>query len=69
MEAHEPPLLYNQVKLGPGGSCLDRLCFGEYKNKRCSYKHPSVATIATTRAETVAPRLGAAYTAYDAAHR
>lgn len=67
MAAHEPPLQYAQVKLGPSGSCLDYLCFGACKNSRCSYKHAVAASVQQTRAEAVAPRLGAAYSAYDAA--
>jgi hypothetical protein len=67
MAAHEPPLTYAQVKMGPNGSCLDYLCFGSCKNPRCSYKHAPACAIQATRAETVAPKLGEAYTAYDAA--
>jgi hypothetical protein len=66
MAAHSPPLQYAQIKLGPSGSCLDYLCFGSCKNSRCSYKHAAAASIATARAEAIAPKLGAAYTAYDA---
>jgi hypothetical protein len=65
MAAHNPPLQYAQAKLGPSGSCLDFLCFGACKNSRCSYKHAANASIATARAEAIAPKLGAAYTAYD----
>jgi hypothetical protein len=68
MAAHEPPLQYAQVKLGPSGSCLDFLCLGSCKNNRCSYKHPATATIAAARASAVGPKLGAAYSAYDAAN-
>jgi hypothetical protein len=68
MAAHDPPLTYAQVKLGPNGSCLDYLCFGTCKNSRCSYKHGASSAIQATRAETVAPKLGDAYNAYDAAH-
>jgi hypothetical protein len=68
MAAHDPPLTYAQVKLGPNGSCLDFLCFGACKNPRCSYKHGASIAIQATRAETVAPKLGDAYNAYDAAH-
>jgi hypothetical protein len=67
MAAHDPPLTYGQVKLGPNGSCLEYLCFGACKNSRCSYKHDSTCSIQATRAETVAPKLGEAYSAYDAA--
>jgi hypothetical protein len=67
MGAHVPPLQYAQVKLGPNGSCLDYLCLGACKNGQCTYKHTATASIATARAEAVAPKLGAAYTAYDAA--
>jgi hypothetical protein len=67
MAAHDPPLQYTQVKLGPSGSCLDFLCFGACKNSRCSYKHAAAASVQTARAEAVAPKLGAAYSAYDAA--
>jgi hypothetical protein len=67
MSAHQPPLQYAQVKLGPAGSCLDFMCFGSCKNRRCSYKHPTTASIASNLATTIAPKLGAAYTAYDAA--
>jgi hypothetical protein len=66
MAAHSPPLQYAQIKLGPNGSCLDFLCFGECKNKVCSYKHLATSSIAAARAEAIAPKLGAAYTAYDA---
>jgi hypothetical protein len=66
MAAHDPPLQYAQIKLGPSGSCLDFLCFGSCKNSRCSYKHAANASIATARAEAIAPKLGAAFTAYDA---
>jgi hypothetical protein len=66
MAAHSPPLQYAQIKLGPSGSCLDYLCFGSCKNHNCSYKHAANASIATARAEAIAPKLGAAYTAYDA---
>jgi hypothetical protein len=68
MAAHQPPLQYGQVKLGPNGSCLDYLCLGACKNSQCTYKHSATATIAASRAEAVAPKLGAAYTAYEAAH-
>jgi hypothetical protein len=68
MAAHEPPLQYAQVKMGPAGSCLDFLCFGACKNTRCSYKHSATASIQAVRAEAIAPKLGAAYSAYDAAH-
>jgi hypothetical protein len=68
MAAHEPPLQYAQVKLGPSGSCLDFLCFGACKNARCSYKHDAASSIPTVRAEAIAPKLGAAYNSYDAAH-
>jgi hypothetical protein len=68
MAAHDPPIPYAQLKLGPNGSCLDFLCFGLCKNPRCSYKHAAACSIATSRAEEVAPKLGAAYSAYDAAH-
>jgi hypothetical protein len=68
MAAHDPPLTYAQVKLGPNGSCLDFLCFGTCKSAHCSYKHGATSAIQATRAEMVAPRLGDAYTAYDAAH-
>jgi hypothetical protein len=68
MAAHDPPLQYTQVRLGPSGSCLDYLCFGNCKNSRCSYKHTETASIQASRAEAVAPKLGAAYSAYDAAH-
>jgi hypothetical protein len=64
--SHSPPLQYAQIKLGPNGSCLDFLCFGECKNKTCSYKHLTTASIPVARAEAIAPKLGAAYTAYDA---
>jgi hypothetical protein len=67
MGAHVPPLQYAQVKLGPNGSCLDFLCLRAYKNGQCTYKHTATASIATARAEAVAPKLGAAYNAYDAA--
>jgi hypothetical protein len=66
MAAHSPPLQYAQIKLGPSGSCLDFLCFGSCKNSGCSYKHAANASVATARAEAIAPKLGAAYTAYDA---
>jgi hypothetical protein len=66
MAAHSPPLQYAQIKLGPNGSCLDFLCFGVCKNKTCSYKHLATATIPMARAKAIAPKLGAAYTAYDA---
>jgi hypothetical protein len=65
--AHNPPLTYGQVNLGPNGSCLDYLCFGACKNARCSYKHAPACAIQTTRAEAVATKLGVAYMAYDAA--
>jgi hypothetical protein len=68
MAAHEPPLQYAQVKLGPSGSCLDFLCFGACKNTRCSYKHAATAAVPAARAEAVAPKLSDAYNAYDAAH-
>jgi hypothetical protein len=68
MAAHEPPLQYAQVKLGPSGSCLDFLCFGLCKNARCSYKHGATAAVPAARAAAIAPKLGAAYAAYDAAH-
>jgi hypothetical protein len=48
MAAHEPPLTYAQVKLGPNGSCLDYLCFGTCKNSRCSYKHGASVAIQAT---------------------
>jgi hypothetical protein len=67
MAAHDPPLSYGQVKLGPNGSCLDYLCFGACKNPRCSYKHGPAVSIQATRAEAVAPKLADAYNAYDAA--
>jgi hypothetical protein len=67
MAAHDPPLQYSNVKMGPNGSCLDYLCFGACKNARCSYKHTEAASIPAARADTVAPKLAAAYTAYDAA--
>jgi hypothetical protein len=66
MAAHSPPLQYAQVKLGPNGSCMDYICFGNCKNSRCQYKHLPSASIATARAEAVARKLGVAYTAYDA---
>jgi hypothetical protein len=66
MAAHSPPLQYAQVKLGPNGSCLDYFCFGHCKNTSCSYKHDATASISVARAEAIAPKLGAAYTAYDA---
>lgn len=68
MAAPVPPLLYAQVKLGPSGSCLDSLCFGACKTTGCPYKHEVASSISVTRAEAVAPKLGAAYAAYDAAH-
>jgi hypothetical protein len=67
MAAHDPPLPYLQVKLGPSGSCLDFLCFGLCKNSRCFYKHLATASVQAARAKAVAPKLGAAYSAYDAA--
>jgi hypothetical protein len=67
MAAHSPPLQYNQIKLGPNGSCLDYLCFGTCKSSRCPYKHEVASSIPAARAEAVAPRLKAAYEAYDAA--
>jgi hypothetical protein len=67
MGAHVPPLQYAQVKLGPNGSCLNFLCLGACKNGQCTYKHTETASIATARVEAVAPKLGAAYNAYDAA--
>jgi hypothetical protein len=67
MGAHVPPLQYAQVKLGPNGSCLDFLCLGACKNGQFTYKHMTTASNATARAEAVAPKLGAAYNAYDAA--
>jgi hypothetical protein len=67
MAAHSPPLQYAQVKLGPSGSCMDYLCFGNCRNSRCTYKHVPAASIGQAKAEAVAPQLGAAYTAYDAA--
>jgi hypothetical protein len=66
MAAHSPPLQYAQIKLGPNGSCMDYLCFGICKNGRCSYKHAATVSIPVSRAETVAHKLGAAYSAYDA---
>jgi hypothetical protein len=68
MAAHSPPLQYAQIKLGPSGSCMDFLCFGSCKNSRCSYKHAANASVPASRAEMIAPKLGAAYTAYDASH-
>jgi hypothetical protein len=65
--AHEPPLQYSQVKLVPNGSCLDYLCFGDCKSSSCTYKHVATAAVTAARAEAVAPKLGAAYSAYDAA--
>jgi hypothetical protein len=66
MAAHTPPLQYAQVKLGPDGNCLDFLCFGSCKSSPCSYKHAVNASITTARAEAIAPKLGAAFTAYNA---
>jgi hypothetical protein len=66
MAAHSPPLQYAQIRLGPLGSCLDYLCFGNCKNNRCHYKHVPTTSIPAARAEAIAPKLGAAYTAYDA---
>jgi hypothetical protein len=68
MGAHESPLQYAQVKMGPDGACVDFLCFGSCKNSRCSYKHTATASIVATRAEAVAPKLKAAYKAYNAGH-
>jgi hypothetical protein len=68
MAAHTPPLTYGQVKMGTNGACLDYLCFGVCTSTNCSYKHQPSCSIQATRAETVAPKLGAAYSAYDAAH-
>jgi len=67
MAAHDPPLQYSAVKMGPNGTCLDYLCFGSCKTTRCSYKHPAAASVAAPRAQVVATKLGAAYTAFDAA--
>jgi hypothetical protein len=67
MAAHVPPLQYAQVKLGPSGSCLDYLCFGACKNASCTYKHSATSAVPVARAESVAPKLGAAYNAYDTA--
>lgn len=68
MAAHEPPLLYVQVKFGPSGSCLDYLYFGACKNARCSYKHVANTAVQVTLVEEVAPNLDDAYPAYNAAH-
>jgi hypothetical protein len=65
--AHVPPLQYAQVKLGPSGSCLDYLCFGACKNASCTYKHSATSAVPVARAESVVPKLGGAYNAYDAA--
>jgi hypothetical protein len=68
MAAHSPALQYTQVKLGPSGSCLDYLCFGICKSSGCPYKHEVASSVSVARAEAVAPKLGAAYKAYDEAH-
>ncbi len=68
MNAPDPNLTYNQVKLGPTGSCLDYLCFGRCKTPACTYKHETNASIPSDRAEAVAQKLGPAYLAYDASH-
>jgi hypothetical protein len=67
MAAQDPPLQYSQVKLGPNVSCLDYLCFGACKSSSCTYKHAATAAVPAARAEAVAPKLGAAYSAYDVA--
>jgi hypothetical protein len=67
MAAHIPPLQYAQIKLGPNGACLDYICFGACKNASCTYKHAATTAVPAARAESVAPKLGAAYNAYDAA--
>jgi hypothetical protein len=68
MAAPSPPLQYRQIRLGPNGSCLDYLCFGLCKNNSCPYKHEVGSSIPTVMAKAVAPKLGVAYAAYDAAH-
>jgi hypothetical protein len=69
MAAHAPPLSYNQVKLGPNGACLDFLCFGACPNTKCIYKHMASMSIKYDRAAAVAPKLGACFSAYNAAQR
>jgi hypothetical protein len=68
MAVHVPFLQYAQAKLGPAGSCLDFLCFGACKNPQCLYQHNVTTSVKTSRAEAVAPKLGAAFNAYDVAH-
>ena len=68
MNATLPPLNYSVVKMGPNGSCLDYLCFGECTNRTCTFKHDPNAGIASARAIQVASKLGPAYQAYDAAN-
>jgi hypothetical protein len=68
MAAHDPPLPYAQIKMGPSGTCLDYLCFGACKNAGCNYKHVEGASVPASRAEAVAPKLAAAYKTYDSLH-
>jgi hypothetical protein len=50
------------------GPVFTFLCFGACKNVHCSYKHVANAAVQMVWAEAVAPKLGNAYKAYDAAH-
>jgi hypothetical protein len=68
MAAHTTPLSYDQVKLGPNGACLGFLCFGACRNAKYNYKHSASTSIKAVPAASVAPKLGACFSAYDAAH-
>ena len=68
MGAASPPLSYHQVKMGPGGSCMDYLVLGQCKNRSCTFKHSGDQVITDAQAAKAAPKLKGAYEKYAAAN-
>jgi len=68
MGASATPLTYHQVKVGPGGACMDYLALGQCKDPKCSYNHAPDQMVTAAQATKAAPKLASAFKLYAAAH-
>lgn len=59
---------YQQVRLGPPGSCMDFLALGKCRDPKCNYKHDNMVTLREAQVNSAAPKLKQALEKYQAAN-
>jgi hypothetical protein len=57
INATTPPVLYNNVKVGAAGSCLDMIFLGKCVNPQCTFSHAACGIIPDARAREIVRHL------------